>query len=181
MMLAHVVLADIESGSTQVGTYKTKTKNQEKEKTMGIFGGIGNVKATAQKGVYLPEGKHLVTIERCKLTESTVGNRTFFVVESTVMESNNDGVSPGTRASWVVKLGGDYPQMALADIKKFAIAVTGADENEVDEEFMQELVDGPGDLVAGRKVMCEVEEVQTKRGGVFSKHFWSALQGEGDN
>ena len=148
---------------------------------MSIFGGIGGIKATEQKGVYLPEGRHLVTIERCKLTESTVGNKTFFVVESTVMESTNDDLQAGTRASWVVKLGGDYPQMALADIKKFAIAVTGADENEVDEEFMQELVDGPGDLAAGRKVMCEVEEVQTKKGGVFSKHFWSALKGAGDN
>ena len=131
MRLAHGVLAVIESGSTQVGTSKNQNQNQEKEKAMGIFGGIGNVKATEQKGVYLPEGQHLVTVERCKLTESTVGNRTFFVVESTVMESNNDSISPGTRASWVVKLGGDYPQMALADIKKFAIAVTGADENEV--------------------------------------------------
>ena len=148
---------------------------------MSIFAGIGNVKATEQKGVYLPEGQHLLAIERCKLTESTVGNRTFFVVESTVMESNNEDIRPGTHASWVVKLGGDYPQMALADIKKFAVAVTGADEDEVDAEFMQELVDGPGDLVSGRKVNCQVEEVQTKRGGVFSKHFWSALQGEDDN
>ena len=99
MMLAHVVLADIESGSTQVGTSKTKTKNQEKEKTMGIFGGIGNVKATAQKGVYLPEGKHLVTIERCKLTESTVGNRTVFVVASTVMEARHPR-QLGREAGW---------------------------------------------------------------------------------
>mgnify|MGYP003628925046 FL=1 len=148
---------------------------------MGIFGGIGNVKATEQKGVYLPTGRHLVTIERCKLTESTVGNKTFFVVESTVMESSNEELAEGTRASWVVKLGGDYPQMALADIKKFTVAATGADEDEIDEAFMQKLVEGPGDLVAGRKVMCEVEEVQTKKGGVFSKHFWSALKGAGDN
>ena len=90
------------------------------------------------------------------------------------METSSEEIRPGTRASWVVRLGGDYPEMALSDIKAFAIAVTGAGEDEVDEGFMDEMIEGVGDLVAGRKVRCTVEEVATKRGGIFSKHFWSA-------
>jgi hypothetical protein len=148
---------------------------------MGIFGGIDEVRATERKSIYLQQGSYDLTVERCKLTESSVGNKTFFVVEATVMSSDNDEISPGTRASWVVRLGGDYPNMALSDIKKFAIASTGADENEVDEEFMKELVAGTGDLVSGRLVQCVVEEHTTKRGGTFSKHFWSSTEGDDNN
>jgi len=147
---------------------------------MGIFGGIGEVKSNEQRGIYLKEGSYDLVVERCRLTESKVGNKTFFIVESTVKSSNNDAVTPGTRASWVVRLGGDFPQMSLADIKTFAVAATGADEHEVDETFMEALIAGAGDLVQGRQVHCNVEEVTTKKGGIFSKHYWS-LCGEQDN
>ena len=142
---------------------------------MGVFGGIGSVKTSEQKGVFLPAGDHELVIERCKIANSKVGNKTFFIVESTVTETSSESIRPGARASWVVRLGGDYPEMALSDIKAFAVAASGADETEVDETFMNEMVDGAGDLISGRKVACTVEEVATKRGGVFSKHYWSTL------
>jgi len=145
---------------------------------MGIFGGIGGVKTTEQKGVFLPAGNHELVIERCKLASSKVGNKSFFIVESTVMETSSDAIRPGARASWVVRLGGDYPEMALSDIKAFALAVTGASEDEVDENFMEKMIEGAGDLVSGHKVNCTVEEVATKRGGIFSKHFWSTGDSE---
>mgnify|MGYP004452257493 CR=1 FL=1 len=131
---------------------------------MGVFGGIGGVKTTEQKGIFLPAGNHELVVERCKIANSKVGNRTFFIVESTVTETDSDSIRPGARASWVVRLGGDYPEMALSDIKSFAVAASGAD--------------GVGDLISGRKVACTVEEVATKRGGVFSKHYWATLEEE---
>jgi len=148
---------------------------------MGIFGGIDEVRASERKSVYLQPGAYDLTVERCKVTESSVSNKSFFVVETTIMSSSNDALPQGTRASWVVRLGGDYPQMALSDIKKFAIAATGAPEEEVDETFMNALVDGTGELAAGSLVQCVVEEHTTKRGGTFSKHFWSSAGGEDDN
>jgi hypothetical protein len=71
--------------------------------------------------------------------------------------------------------------MALSDIKKFVTASTGATEEEVNEEFMEALVDGAGELAAGRLVQCVVEEHTTKKGGTFSKHFWSSAGGDDDN
>jgi len=147
---------------------------------MGIFGGISDVKVKEQRGVYLKEGSYELVTERCRLNQSKMGNKMYFIAEFTVKNSNVDTMPSGTRASWVVRLGGDFPEIALADIKSFAVCATGAEEHEVDESFMEELVDGAGDLVAGRQVHCNVEEVTTKKGGIFSKHYWS-LSGGQDN
>ena len=148
---------------------------------MGIFGGIGGVKTAEQKGIFLPAGDHELVIERCKIANSKVGNKTFFIVESTVLDTSSGVIRPGARASWVVRLGGDYPEMALSDIKAFAVAASGAEENEVNETFMDAMVEGSGELVSGRKVHCTVEEVATKRGGIFSKHYWSMLADSEEN
>ena len=64
---------------------------------MGIFGGIGGVKTTEQKGVFLPAGNHELVIERCKLASSKVGNKSFFIVESTVMETSRGGGNEARR------------------------------------------------------------------------------------
>ena len=146
---------------------------------MGIFGGITDVNVKEQRGVYLKQGSYELVTERCRINESKVGNGTYFIAEFTVKESNSDSAPAGTRASWVVDIT-KFPQLALADIKSFTVCATGAEEHEVDESFMESLVDGAGDLVAGRQVHCNVEEVPTKKGGTFSKHYWS-FSGEQDN
>ena len=146
---------------------------------MGVFSGISDAAVKEQRGVYLSEGSYELITERCRINHSKVGKGTYFIAEFTVKNSNNDNVPAGTRASWVVDML-KFPQLALADIKSFTVCATGAEEHEVDETFMETLVDGAGDLVAGRQVHCNVEEVTTKKGGIFSKHYWS-FSGEQDD
>ncbi len=140
---------------------------------MGMFSGIGDASPAAGKGVFLTDGEYELEIHRAKLIESKRVSKTFFIVESKIVHSTSDRHPPGQLTTWLVKMGGDWPEYALADVKAFTMAASGAAEEEVDERFMEEVVGGEGDLLAGKRVTCSVTTLETKAGGEFAKHSFS--------
>ena len=153
-----------------------RAKTKRGNKNMSIFAGMKEQTSTRQSGSYLSEGAYNLDIKACKLVTSSKSDQQFFVVEAIVRETLTDEggeTSAGSLVSWVCKLGGRYPDSALRDIKAFCIAATGAREDEVDEQFVESVVEGEGSLLSGKAVAVTVEEKETKSGGIFSKHYWS--------
>lgn len=143
---------------------------------MGIFGNIGKVGAARPKGVFFTKGRYDVSVVSVRHVTSKVGSDQFFVVDFDVAESNNPDIPAGTAATWMTKLNGKFPDMALADVKSFIMAATGADEDDVDEGTIEEALDGDGTALAGSALRIVVEPTKTKAGGDFSKHNFYSVE-----
>lgn len=142
---------------------------------MGMFTGMGDTAPSQGKGTFLTDGEFKLEVQRVKLINSERVKKTFFVVESKVVTSTSPRHPKGQLTTWLVKMGGDWPEYALSDIKSFTMAASGAPDEEVDEAFMEEVVDGDGDLLAGNHVICAVNTITTKAGGEFAKHSFSPV------
>ena len=137
---------------------------------MGIFSNLGKTQAARPKGQFFTAGKYEATVVSARHVKSKVGSDEFFVVDFDLEGSTNPEMPAGTPATWMTKLTGRYPEMALADIKAFLVAATGAGEEEIDEDTITEALDGDGTALAGQKVKILVEDIKTRAGLSFSKH-----------
>ena len=140
---------------------------------MGFFADIKNTQASNKRGTFLTEGEHTLSVQRVKMVESKKNNSTYFCVEAKVETTSSEIHREGQLITWLVKMGGEWPEYALADIKAFVMSTSLADEDEIDDSFMEEVLAGDGDLLGGKLVDCSVTVVETKRGGDFNKHSWS--------
>jgi hypothetical protein len=142
---------------------------------MGIFSKIGKVGAARPKGQFFTKGRYDVSVVSVRHVESKVGSDQFFVVDFDIQESTNPDLPAGTAATWMTKLNGKYPDMALADIKAFVMAATNADEEDVDEATIEEALEGDGTALAGMALRIVVDNVKTKANTDFSKHNFYAV------
>lgn len=142
---------------------------------MGIFGNIGGVGAARPKGVFLTDGDYELVVVSCRHVKSKVGSDEFYVVDFDVQKSNNPDIPAGTAATWMSKLNGKYPDMALADIKAFLMAATGAEEEDITEETVEESIEGDGSTLKGSALRIVVTTVKTKKGEDFGKHNFYAV------
>jgi hypothetical protein len=137
---------------------------------MGIFNNIKNTAAARARGAFFVRGIYLCRVVTCRHVASKVGTDEFFVVDFDVIESNNPELEPGCSATWMAKLTGKFPALALADVKAFIMAATGAAEQDVGETEVMDAIDGDGSALSGQVVRVQVEDVVTKSGASFSKH-----------
>lgn len=137
---------------------------------MGIFSNIGNTEAARGRGTFFTRGTYTASVLSCRHVKSRVGTDEFFVVDFTIVESTSPELPRGSTGTWMAKLTGKYPALALADVKAFIMAATDSTEADVGEAEVTEAVSGDGTLLAGSVVRITVEDVRTKAGASFSKH-----------
>ena len=141
---------------------------------MGIFAGIKDQSSNNQS-TYLSAGSYLLEIISIRLVESKKSSDEFFVVEARVVESSGEeATSEGEEVAWVLKMGGRYPESALKDVNSFLKSATGAKDGDIDEEFVEDILEGDGEKLVGFPVRCDVINKVTKSGSNFSKHHWKA-------
>ena len=139
---------------------------------MGLFSGI---KETSSQGAgdYLACGVHrlkLVTATT-KITRKKT-DAVIFRVE--VLESSNPKYAKGAKSTIFVSCKPDTGW--LGDVKNVVVALLGSKfreavgEGAVDEEIMEEITKGAGEMLSGVEFKCQAFEVPTKRGGVFTKY-----------
>ena len=89
---------------------------------MYVFEGIEHVSAegTASRN-YFESGKYVVEINKVYLHEKRLGGK-LFIVETTIIESNNSNISPGEQRNWVQRVDNEF---ALPRIKAFIGAAMG--------------------------------------------------------
>lgn len=121
---------------------------------MGLFSKIRE--ATVSKtGQYFTAGKYRVKLKVVKSQESSqAGNKNFFIIETSVLESDNDVTPAGCERSQVIDLGN---QMAMPNVKEFTCCASGIDpqdpeSNEKVEAFWKEIV---GEAISFENV-CEL-------------------------
>lgn len=143
---------------------------------MGIFASISKTSASRERGKFLAPGQYVVEVVSCRHLKAKIGTDEFFVADFEILESTNGENPVGSMGTWMAKLTGKYVDMALADIKAFIIAATGAAEDIIDEEFIaNEVLGGDGSAMAGEKVRVVVEAKTTRAGTTFNKASFRAV------
>ena len=141
---------------------------------MGIFKKMGSTpKASGSKNAdFLPgDFEGVITVVRLRVTESRKNDDMFFCVDGVVEESNLDEWPEGRQVAILIKLN-DKWGYGMSDAKSLACAVTGADDADVDEAFMEELTGGDGTEAAGLSFYVETLAITTKDGKLFTKHYF---------
>ena len=137
---------------------------------MGIFNNIGATAAARARGQFFSRGTYTAKVLSCRHVTSKVGTDEFFVVDFDLEESTSSELPSGSTATWMAKLTGKFPALALADVKAFIMAATDAAEADVGETEVMDAIDGDGSALAGQLVRVQVEDMVTKSGASFSKH-----------
>lgn len=154
---------------------------------MSLYGDIKDA-SVSRSGQYFKEGHFLVKIDAVKEQESQVGNKLFFIIETTVLESDNPYVKVGGHYSQVIDTGN---VMFLPNVKGFMAAVSGVDANsdthndEIEKywegvmgehvpfERICELVTSEGNPLEGIEIELECVEIITKKEKKpFTRHNW---------
>ncbi len=141
---------------------------------MSVFKGIEHVSAEGTSNrQYFEEGNYIVEIDKVLLHEKILNGSKLFIVETTIIESDNPNIKPGEQRNWVHSLALRSP---LPAIKSFIGAAIGLcprrhfdDFNtKVNEEFSLHVI-SPANPLRGRKVALSVKD---RNGKKFPKVTW---------
>ena len=157
---------------------------------MGYYSKIKNTEVS-KSGSYFAEGNFHVEIMRIKEQESSTDSRCFFIIETKVLESDNEAIRPGAEKSQVIDL---TQVMGLPNVKQFIASVSGIDTGEFDNEEINDQVEAYWSKQLDTKVefedICEMvassdnplegvridlvcSTIITKgKGQPFTKHVW---------
>ena len=163
---------------------------------MSIFDGLGTVDATTARSPWLTPGKYLVEIAACRGGKNKKKKPYFAVdfhvwsvlqpyhatedegdVAATLYE--NATAKPGKPlggTTWYINLGGDWPELALGNIKAFLAAAVaeakGGDPDDyidmIDGSAADDAIDGEGKKLAGLFLIANAENRTTKSGRPFT-------------
>jgi hypothetical protein len=152
---------------------------------MGIFKRIHEV-ARTQGGQFFLPGNYVVQVLRVKHQESRVSAaKSWFIVETRILESDNPDVKVNSEPSWMVALPGDWPDLALGNVKDFILAgyeglarfhgETGwPEEDEINEEHV-EAVAGREQLFAGLRLTAKAFNKRTRKDAEFTRVKWGVI------
>ena len=149
---------------------------------MGVFDGIEHVEAEGTSArQYFEPGIYSVAINSVFLHNRRLGGGPLFVVETTVLESNNPSIRPGDRCNWVQSFA--LPS-ALPRIKTFIGAALGFCPKRQDKEInaqvtaevCNEVVSSPNPLRGKRLALSCVSKI-TRAGKDFVQHSWGVEHG----
>lgn len=164
---------------------------------MGLFSAVAGAEVTGG-GVYFLPGNYVVEVDCVKTVRSQKNGKDFWVVECTIIESDNEDRPPKSHASQVVEIA---HIMGPINIKAFVAAASGIDptdeevnekltavwedltEQELSIEQICELIcdeSDEGNPLQGLRMMLECRNIKTKAKTDFTKHFWSPMPDEDD-
>lgn len=143
---------------------------------MGFFDNVQNA-SISQSGPKLPDGfSGILEVVACQVKQGHTGTR--YIAEMVVHETNNPAEAPvGYRPSWAPDLKQPNTQ---GNILCFVGSCFGIDPQTQEQQLRQSItgrhVEATIDaqqLVRGRFVHCETNEIKTKNGHDFMTHRWS--------
>jgi len=136
---------------------------------------------STQGGLYFLPGNYTIQVLRCKMQESQVGGRQFFIAETKIVKSDNPELKVGSEPGWLVELPGKYPELSLGNIKAFLHAAFSSlaeaegddapEEGDVDESFA-DLAVGEDNVLAGVFITAKAFQKKTKKGADFTRIKW---------
>lgn len=122
----------------------------------------------SEGGTYLLPGVYRIEVIACKHIKTRQG-REAFVVELSILESNNPERPPGSTCSWMVMLD---QEPALGNIKNFISAAYPCEDSQVSEQAVL-LIVGEKNPLKGHRARASAVNIKTKnRGTDFTKVKW---------
>jgi hypothetical protein len=144
---------------------------------------MGNVQVFGG-GQYFEPGLYKVKVEAVKLRESSKDGAELFIIETKILESNREDRPAGATCSQIIKLGnGVQRQTSMRDVKQFLASCLNIEnpndyvpeDGEDPDEFWANAAEAAvGGGCNGVELGLEAYHIQTKSGGTFTKHVWSA-------
>lgn len=138
------------------------------------FGGVSGAKLS-DKTDTLEVGDFLLEIKRCKWIEGRKKGEEFYLVEFTVLESDNERVRIGAARKWMPKMNEDYSDAKLKGFSLAASGIEGSDASAMSDvekdlpDLLEASLDGPDpenvNIFKGRKVRCKVTRKTAKESG----------------
>ena len=153
---------------------------------MSIFAGLGSVDPT-QGGNYPRPGRYEIKIRSCKKAPSKKNGRIHFVAEYEVLKAikTDEKVEPngvGSNPSWVVNMEGEYPDLALGNVKAFLYAAYGSlmvslgeerpSMDQIDEAMGVAAVNEEENPLGGVVLELEAFHKETQKGSLFTRTNW---------
>jgi hypothetical protein len=139
---------------------------------MSSFSGIDDV-TVSESLPYIEPGQYVFSVDRMLVgTSSRPGKGEFFVAEFTVQSSTRPDCPPGTRLGWPLFL--NKGEITLVNIKAMLTALLKCDQSKITSKVVDKAVEGDGDALAGRTVVCQAVASTTKTGNPFTKMTWTA-------
>lgn len=137
-----------------------------------LFAEIGAAKGGDYR--YFRPGRYIVDLGKIQLKDTDDGPK--WIVETTVRESSDPTISPGTSVSWVLKLYGPTKKSALAEVASFVRNIEGLPETTSEAKMAAAVAlvaDEEKQPFMGRRVelVCD----PPKPGKQFVKHHWGRL------
>lgn len=144
---------------------------------MSVFEGIERVSAEGtSERLYFEEGNHTVEIDSVFLYEKRLGGGKLFIVETTVIESDNPNIKPGEQRNWVQSLALPH---ALPRIKSFIGAAIGLcprrQLNEINAKVNTDFCNHAVSLenpLSGRKLALTCVNKTSRNGKNFTQVMW---------
>lgn len=133
---------------------------------MGRFNGISSAKFN-EGGIYFLKGNYLIRVDKVKVGTTRMGIE-FFVVECTILESDNPERKPKSSVSWLCMSDKD---LYLANINHFCSIACDIPSEEVDEAGV-ELVVSEENPLAGTILRVQATDIKTRAGKDFTKVVW---------
>lgn len=144
---------------------------------MGLFSNMDKTEAARGNGTWFkPDADFIVEVVTFRHTKSKKNKNEFFIGDFTIIETDHPEHRPDQACTWMTKLTGDWPELALADIKACIKAITGADDDDITESVVEEVIDGDGTTLAGQRLRISTTLVTLKNGSPFTKHSFYALE-----
>jgi hypothetical protein len=153
---------------------------------MGMFDGIGGVKASGDRTYFPADCRFRVRIESVRLISAGESGKgvNSFIISATVLVSSNPAAMPvGVEAAQVITWdpvpagGRELPtktKMAFANVRQFLDAVLGGvADGEVQEAA--EMVGSAANPVKGAELDLTTRNSRTKAGTDFTKHHWTRV------
>jgi hypothetical protein len=153
---------------------------------MGRFSKIEEV-APSQRGQVFKEGNYVVRIDACKIVDGQKGG-TFFIIETTVLETDNPLIKEGEQHSQVINLTNPKAMGApYSDVKAFIMKALGMDTDEakkrIGEDAMEFVALEKGDnanpfggITMG--LTCVESPPKGDRKTPFTYHNWKTVDDE---
>jgi hypothetical protein len=148
---------------------------------MSVFKGIEHVSAEGMSNrQYFEEGNYIVEIDSVFLHEKRLNGGKLFIVETTVIESDNSNIKSGEQRNWVQSLA--LPS-ALPRIKSFIGAAIGLCprrqlneiNSKVDAAFCDQAVSQENPL-SGRKLALSCANKISRNGKNFTQVMWRVYE-----
>lgn len=125
----------------------------------------------------IPLGRHLLEVDCLKMFESKRSAVTWFLFESTMVESDQISTRRGSKHSWIQDMTEEWSYGNLKNL--FSALLPDASEEQLESpDVLMALIDEDKNPAQGEKVWVTVESRESKRnpGQMYKYYIWEPYQ-----